>query len=425
MEKYADELLEELTGNILPFWVAHGRDVSTGGFYGALGNDNIGDRNENRSIVMTSRHLWTYSAAARFLNNPAWLAAADYAYAYLTGAYCDKANGGVYWSVSPDGTPNDPRKQIYGEAFAIYGLAEYACAQHDRGDAAKAVTVLDVALSIFDLLEQHAYDPEHGGYCEALDSNWRPITKTKLSAVDIDCDKSMNTNLHVLEAFTGLLRAVRRIRPGTAVHKALEGLIIVVTDRIFGPDAHLDLFFTRDWTVMNDIISFGHDIEASWLLWEAAEEVGNEALKQKVLPLVIRVAETALQEGFDVSGDYGALENEIHGGSKGGKRDRTRIWWCQAEAMVGFYNAWQLTGEDRYRDAAIQEWSWIKRYQKDPHGGDWFWAVSSSGIADTHQLKGGNWKTPYHNARSCMELLRRIGQARCPAVRHEDDAMPL
>ncbi|GHU97299.1 cellobiose 2-epimerase [Spirochaetia bacterium] len=410
------ELREELTDHILPFWLAHSRDSASGGFYGTLGNDNVGDPTDTRSVVMVGRHLWTYSAAARFLRDTALLEGADYAYAYLVSNFLDAEYGGVYWSVDRDGKPADSNKQVYGEAFAIYGLSEYAAALHDlRPGSPAADTALSAALGIYQHLEAHALDHQYGGYVEACARDWGTSSETKLSDADIEYNKSMNTNLHVLEAFTCLHRAVVLLRPDDRelqqrVKKSLEDLIIITVEKILGADAHLDLYFTADWKSLRDIISFGHDIEASWLIWEAAEETANRKILDRVRPVVLRIAEAAFNEGFDVAGNpvadrpMGAMENEQHGD---GKRDRIRIWWCQAEAMVGFFNAWELSGDKKYLEGVAKQWEWIKTYQRDRAGGDWFWAVTPEGEPIRFLPKGGNWKTPYHNGRSCMELLRR------------------
>ena len=251
----------------------------------------------------------------------------------------------------------------------------------------------------------------------------------------------MNTNLHVMEAYTTLLRVLKAfagespttgsstvsldqtarlgahpsrienaLRDSAAldeaisrVRESLAQLVRITTEKILGPDAHLDLYFTADWKAIGDVISYGHDIECSWLLWEAVEELDDPGIAASYREAVVRIARTALEEGFDAGS--GALENETHGS----RRDRTRIWWCQAEALVGFFNAWQLTGEKIFLDAALAQWRWILAVQKDPVGGDWFWAVGPDGKPDPDQPKGGNWKTSYHNARCCMEILRRLG----------------
>lgn len=395
-----DWVRRELTENILPFWQKYGRDRDSGDFYGSLDNDNVGDPRESRSIVMTSRHLWAYSAAFRLLNDTGYLEMADYAYHSIMKDFLDKEYGGVLWSVKSDGSPDVTKKQIYGQAFAMYALAEYACVR-------KNSEALDTSLSIYALLETHARDKAYGGYAEARSRSWKPTQDLKLSEKDIDCAKSMNTNLHVMEALTCLHRSLKVLTPENTsicaqVAESLSSLVVVTTQKILGKDAHLDLYFNDDWTVIGDIISYGHDIESSWLLWEAVEELGDHSLENRIRPFVVRIAEISLLEGFDPK--TGGFDNEFHAGHK----DCRRVWWCQAEALVGFYNAFQMTGERRYLDAAIVMCLWIEKFQKDHKKGDWFSSVSPEGIPDFREAKGGNWKTSYHNGRCCMELITRI-----------------
>ena len=241
----------ELTENILPFWELYGRDLGTGGFYGFLGNDNAGDASVPRSVVMTSRHLWAYSAAARCLNDSSWLSMADYAYKALTRDFVDRDHGGVFWSVKPDGTPDVAKKQLYGEAFAMYALSEYAAALFAFRSASDEATVaLDLALSIYSLIETRARDPKFGGYVEARDRDWAPTADLKLSSKDIDCEKSMNTNLHVMEALTTLRRTLRLVRPSAPdliarAGESLESLIGITIGKILGKDGHPRPLFHR------------------------------------------------------------------------------------------------------------------------------------------------------------------------------------
>ena len=437
---------KELTENILPFWKKHGRDLSTGGFYGFLGNDNVGDPGMSRSVVMTSRHLWTYSAAARTLGDKschesrAYLEMADYAYAALVRDFIDPVHGGVFWSVRPDGTPDVSKKQIYGEAFALYAFAEYSSALCEiRSDKVGSLKAIELAVTLYGLLESHARDRILGGYAEARARDWSPTSDLKLSGKDIDCDKSMNTNLHVMEALASLHRAIGVIYASCLVPEgavdlrrrvaeSLSSLIKVTVSKILGSDNHLDLYFNPDWSSVGDIISYGHDIEASWLLWEAVAELesgfdktaetgsksssvlnANVGLKAEIKAIVIKMAETTLDEGTEpekmgTAPEIRAIMNEFHDGHK----DPTRVWWCQAEALVGFFNAWQLTGKQKFLDAVLAEWKWIILYQIDRKNGDWFAAVRPDGTPDLNEPKGGNWKASYHNGRCCMELLRRI-----------------
>lgn len=416
MKEFELAVRKELTENILPFWEKYGRDENTGGFYGFLGNDNIGDPRDSRSVVMTSRHLWTYSLASRVLKSASLLAMADYAHRALTKDFIDTTYGGVYWSVKPDGSPDVSKKQIYGESFAMYAFSEYAVALKDvRLDDAGAADALAAAISIYSLLEENARDRKFGGYVEARARDWKPTTDLKLSEKDIDCAKSMNTNLHMMEAFTAFHRALKVVRPVDAgrsenaallarVEESLSSLIVVVVEKILGEDFHLDLYFNGDWSRIGDRISYGHDIETSWLLWESIGELGSAGreLAEKYRSIVVRIAEVALKEGTDP--ETGAMENEFHGGRK----ERTRIWWCQAEALVGYFNAWQLTGDKKFLDAAMRQWKWIVEKQRDAKKGDWFSAVHPDGTPDLAEAKGGNWKASYHNGRCCMEIIQRI-----------------
>lgn len=417
LENLSTSAREELAGNILPFWPKHGRDLPSKGFFGSLRYGNEGDAAEPRSVVMTARHLWTYSAASRVLNDSSWMDTADYAYAALTDNFVDRKHGGVFWSVHADGSPCVEKKQIYGEAFALYAFSEYARALAEvRKDGEAAAAAFDHARAVWNLLETHARDRSGGGYVEARARDWSATTDLKLSGKDIDCAKSMNTNLHVVEAYTAFYRTLSIAFPDdidllSRVAASLATLVRATTEKIIGSDGHLDLYFTQDWKPIGDIVSFGHDIEASWLLWEAACELKNAALKNGIREAVLRLAEISLAEG--VSDASGALDNEIHGG----RRDSTRVWWCQAEAVVGFFNAWQISSDERFLDAAEKTWNWIMTRQKDAEGGDWHASVAPDGRPLFSELKGGNWKTGYHNGRCCMELIERAAHSGAAAMR--------
>ena len=439
--KFYQSVKDQLFNNILPYWEKHSRDQNpqTKGFFGDIDNDNTPDPKIQRSIVMTSRFLWTYSAVARFTKDPKYLEMADFAYDVIVNKYFDKENDGVYWSVMPDGSPKVSKKQIYGEAFCCYGLSEYAAAIRElrenstSGDATTAPQdnsqssellseqAMNHALDIYNLLEKYAYDPEFGGYVEARARDWSETDDMILSPKDMNCPKSMNTNLHVMEAYTNLYRTLpvvfadaKSIR--AEVGESLSELVRITVDKILQPNAHLGMFFDMQWNLLADEISYGHDIEASWLLWEAACELSDDELKSQIRPTVIRVAQVALDEGFDP--ENGCLENFLRTATPGDKipagtptapkfRDRTRVWWNQAESMNGFYNAWEMTGDQKYATACEKQWTWILNHQVDKIGGDWWSALDINGQPILTEAKGGNWKTSYHNGRTCLELLRR------------------
>ena len=412
--KFYESVKDELLNDILPFWEKKSRDTRPGceGFYGSISSSGQADAEAPRSIVMTSRFLWTYSAAARHFKNPALLKMADFAYRTIVSKYWDSENGGVYWSVLPDGTPCVSKKQIYGEAFCCYGLCEYAAAIKELRQDVLSEEAMNYALDIYNFLEQYAFDSKDGGYLEACAQNWSPTDDMILSPKDMNCPKSMNTNLHVMEAYTNLYRTLpvvfsdaKAIR--AEVGDSLAALVRLTVEKILQPNAHLGMFFDMKWNPLSDEISYGHDIEASWLLWEAACELKDEELKSEIKETVIKVAETALNEGFDH--ENGCMENFLRSEPEGKVRDRTRVWWNQAEAMNGFYNAWEMTGESKYSDVCHAEWNWILNHQTDRTNGEWWNEVDVHGNPVLTEDKGGNWKTSYHNGRTCLELLRRSG----------------
>ncbi len=413
-ESFYKSVEHEFINDILPFWEKNACDTRPGceGFYGSISSSGQADAEAPRSIVMTSRFLWTYSAAARHFKNPALLKMADFAYRTIVSKYWDSENGGVYWSVLPDSTPCVSKKQIYGEAFCCYGLCEYAAAIKELRQDVLSEEAMNYALDIYNFLEQYAFDSKDGGYLEACAQNWSPTDDMILSPKDMNCPKSMNTNLHVMEAYTNLYRTLpvvfsdaKAIR--AEVGDSLAALVRLTVEKILQPNAHLGMFFDVKWNPLSDEISYGHDIEASWLLWEAACELKDEELKSEIKETVIKVAETALNEGFDH--ENGCMENFLRSEPEGKVRDRTRVWWNQAEAMNGFYNAWEMTGETKYSDACHVEWNWILNHQKDRENGEWWNEVDVNGNPILTEDKGGNWKTSYHNGRTCLELLRRSG----------------
>ena len=410
-KEFYNSISNELFQNILPYWDKYSKDEKNTGFFGKIDNDNVQDAECQRSIVMTSRFLWTYSAVARFTKDAKYLAMADFAYKVIIEKYFDKENDGVYWSIMPDGTPKVEKKQIYGQAFCCYGLSEYAAAvQELKKDEELAATAMNKALDIYNLLENHALDKENGGYIEARAKDWSKTNDMILSPKDMNCPKSMNTNLHVMEAYTNLYRTLPVVFADSKsiqseVGQSLANLITVTQEKILQKNAHLGMFFDMDWNLLADEISYGHDIEASWLLWEAACELKDEELKEQIRDDAIKMAEVALDEGFDK--ENGCLENFLLHSTTNPKRDRTRVWWNQAEAMNGFYNAWQMTGHQKYQEACIQQWNWIQNHQVDKTNGEWWSALDQNGTPILAEDKGGNWKTSYHNGRTCLELLRR------------------
>ncbi len=383
---------EELRQNILPFWLKHTPDRENGGFFGALTNDLQVKNDVERSLVLCARVLWTFSAAYRQYQETAYFEMARHAYTALSGPFLDTDFGGMYWWIDRFGHPVNDRKQTYGQAFAIYGLSEFYRAS---GEPA----ALEMAKTLFDLVEQHGYEPEFGGYIEGCARNWGALADMRLSEKEpYNCPKSMNTLLHILEGYTNLLRAWPDPRLKTQQARLLQ----VFLDHVVDPHTHFTrLFFENDWTSLSDHISFGHDIETSWLLVEAAEVLGDPVLIKLTRKVAVEMAEAVYNHGLD---SYGSVLAE---GSPHGILHPEKHWWCEAECIVGFVNAYQISGDERYAAAALRIWDFIETHMIDRRHGEWFKILTRDNQPLPGQVKTGPWEDPYHHARACLEIMHR------------------
>lgn len=396
LRAYLQRIEAELRENILPFWINHTVDRENGGFYGQISNALEIDTQASRGALLSARILWTYSASYRRYQNVAYLSMAEWAYQDLLSRFWDADYGGFYWMVSVDGEPIRDRKQIYGQVFCIYALAEYYAA---TGTA----EALEKAKAVFHLMEMHCHDPKHTGYFEAFSRDWGPVDDMRLSAVDINEMKSMNTHLHIMEGFTNLYR----VWPDPTLKTRLAELLNVMMQHIVSSESyHLILFFDEAWTPRSQNVSYGHDIEASWLLVESAEVLGDHALIAQARELAPKMAAAVYNAGLDPDGAL-VYEEGPHS-----IEDDTKQWWPQAEAAVGFLNAYQLTGAQRYLEAALRSWDFIDAYLVDQDYGEWIRYVNRDhtrpGEKGEDAAKVSFWKCPYHNGRACMELSERL-----------------
>ena len=384
----------ELENNILPFWMNKMEDNEQGGFYGEItGNDELRPE-ASKGAILNARILWTFSAAYRLLKKPEYLKTATRAKRYLIDRFYDPQYGGIYWELDYKGNPLDTKKQIYAIGFAIYGLSEYARA---TGDA----EALEYAQRLFEVIEQHSFDPVQNGYLEALTRDWQPIEDMRLSDKDENEKKTMNTHLHILEPYTNLYRVWKDER----LERQLRNLIDVFITRILDPQTgHLNLFFEEDWTNKYRIYSYGHDIEASWLIHEAALVLGDETVLKRIEPLIVRIAQAA-DEGLNPDGSM-IYENFLDKQ----KIDRELHWWVQAENVVGHINLYQHFGDESALDIAARCWEFIKAKLIDHEHGEWHWSILPDGTVNRKDDKAGFWKCPYHNGRMCMEVIERFGE---------------
>ena len=404
--------------NILRFWSTKMVDHEHGGFYGRIDAQEVLHPEAEKGAILNARILWSFSAAYRVFSHLSplsshlqeYLEMATYAKDYFVSHFIDEEYGGVYWSLDYKGNPLNTRKQFYAIGFAIYGLSEYARATGDR-------EALDYALQLFDCIEEHAFDHEYNGYIEATTRDWQPIADMRLSELDANYPKSQNTHLHIIEPYANLYRCLKEFRAAEScdyvpvigsvlplgisvpqetllrVEAALRNIIGIFTDKILNPETHhLDLFFDMDWTRgAGRLESYGHDIECSWLMHEAALVLGDPYVLEKVEP-VVRMVAKASEKGLRPDGsmiheanlDTGHVDDDLH-------------WWVQAENVVGWYNLYQHFGDKDALDRAIRCWQYI----------EWHWSRHPDGSLNTVDDKAGFWKCPYHNSRMCLEIIER------------------
>ena len=389
---FKQEVREVLEDNILRFWIERMQDEEHGGFYGRIDNQNILYADADKGAILNARILWTFSAAYRVLGKSEYLKIATRAKRYFIDHFIDPEYGGVYWSLDYKGQPKDTKKQFYAIGFAIYGLSEYARATNDQ-------EALEQAINLYRCVEEHALDKEYNGYIEAMTRNWQPIDDMRLSEYDANYPKSQNTHLHIIEPYANLYR----VWPSKELEASLRNIIGIFTDRILNPETHhLDLFFEMDWTRgAGQLESYGHDIECSWLMHEAALVLGDQKVLNKVEPIVQTVAK-ASEKGLNPDGSM------IHEANlTAGTKDDDLHWWVQAEAVVGFYNIYQHFHDEAALEKALRCWQYIKENLIDYQHGEWYWSRHRDGSLNTVDDKAGFWKCPYHNGRMCLEIIER------------------
>lgn len=376
--------------NILEYWSNNMVDETHGGFYGRIdGINQLHDKAE-KGVILNSRILWTFSAGSNLIPDQKYKKLADRAFSYFLDRFIDQEFGGVYWLVDFNGDPIAKKKQIYAQAFAIYGLTEYyKLTQEEKA--------LSTSIDLFNSIEKHAFDPNKNGYFEALDQKWDPVDDVRLSEKDLNAKKTMNTHLHILEAYTNLYSVWKN----EELRDKLKNLIEVMINLFVSSDNHFNLFYDENWKRLSKEISFGHDIEGSWLLVQAAEILGDKEALKKVQESAIGMVEASL-EGMD---EDGGLMNE---GDQTGIIDSDKHWWPQAEALVGLINAWQMTKNLKYLELASKTWIFIINNIIDRENGEWFWKVAKDGVIDFEEDKAGPWKCPYHNGRAMMECIKRL-----------------
>ncbi|KQS37169.1 N-acyl-D-glucosamine 2-epimerase [Pedobacter sp. Leaf194] len=392
MHKELTSEFEAELKSIFTYWETYTVDNINGGFFGAIDHNNIIIENAPKGAVLNARILWSFSAGYNFNQDLNYLKLAERSFNYLCDHFIDKEMGGVYWSLDAFGKPLDTKKQIYAISFAIYGLTEfYKASKHQQA--------LRMAISLFNDIEKHSFDLENGGYLEALTRDWKDIEDLRLSDKDANEKKTMNTHLHILEAYTNLYRHWS----DEQLKSKIINLLQLFDQHILNQRTkHLILFFDVKWKSDYDIISYGHDIEASWLMLEAAQIIGEQKLIHQFEQLALEIANAAI-DGIDQTGsmiyELDLLEN---------KKVSEKHWWVQAEAMVGFLNAFQISKDQKFLNSFLSIWDFTKRYIIDYENGEWFWGINKDLSLMQGEDKAGFWKCPYHNSRACIEVITRL-----------------
>ena len=379
----------EISGEVLPYWVAMSPDLQNGGFVGQITGEGTANPEANKGIILNARILWTFSAAYRIYGKREYLDLASRSLDYLTEYFWDHRQGGVYWTVTCKGQPADTTKYLYAQAFALYGLSEFCRAE-------PGAEALDFATQLYNLIEENCYCPDHNGYHEVFSRDWKQLDGIPLGSDELSSKFSMNTHLHLMEAYANFYR----VRPSEVLSGRLHNLIRLHTGKMFDPDTgHFYCYFDQNWQRTSRRYSYGHDIEAAWLLLDSVRLVNDPELLGTVETVTHKVAESTLHEGVDHQ--RGGLFST---GKLGQVIDTNKEWWAQAEAVVGFVCLWQLHGKESYLQAAESIWDFVKKHVKDTTLGEWFFLVDADGNPYRDYDKIGPWKCPYHTSRCAMEL---------------------
>ena len=384
----AEEMKDHLSQVIIPFWEKM-MDEENGGYYGWMDYHLQIDKKAVKGCILNSRITWFFSNAYMLFKDEKLLDHARHGFEFMKKCCLDKEYGGVYWSITFDGKPEDPTKHTYNQAFAIYALASYYAASGER-------EALDIATHLFHLVEEKCMDEY--GYKECFDREFAEISNDKLSENGVIAEKTMNTLLHVLEAYTELFR----VSQNADVKERLMWIMDIFANKVYHPSLHRqEVFFDKEMNSILDLHSYGHDIETAWLMDRGLEVINEEKYKKLMEPITRDLTAQIYKAAYDGH----SLVNECEKGVV----DESRIWWVQAEAVVGFFNGYEHDNtQKKYMDAAVKVWEYIKENVVDKrNGSEWFWKLDKNGHPVEEKPIVEPWKCPYHNGRMCFEVIRR------------------
>lgn len=384
-----EEFRDHLTQKIIPFW-KNLRDNEYGGYYGYMDYDLGVDRKAVKGCILNSRIMWFFSNAYTLLKDESLLEEARHGFAFMKKYCLDEKNGGIYWSIGYNGVPEDTTKHTYNQAFAIYALSSYYEASGDE-------EALRIAKELYRIIEDRCTDEI--GYLEAFDKEFHAIENDKLSENGVIADKTMNTLLHVFEAYTELYRVAKL----PEVYESLKWILETFAKKVYNPALHRqEVFFDAEMNPIIDLHSYGHDIETAWLIDRGLEVLGDERYTEMLSP----ITKDLTAQIYKIAFNGHSLANECEKGVV----NTHRIWWVQAETVVGFLNGYeQDPSKTEYLEAAEAEWQFIKEHVMDPRSGsEWFWEVDENGKPYEGRPIVEPWKCPYHNGRMCFEVIKRL-----------------
>lgn len=396
----SQQVQNHLTTKLLPFWI-NLEDQDKGGFYGMLTYDLELDRNAVKGCILNSRIMWTFANAYILLHREEYLKAAEHAYKFMCEHCFDREFGGIYWSMNADGTVFDSTKHTYNQAFAIYALSSYYAATHDA-------SALEHAFDLYEIIERKCKDER--GYLESFNYRFEPEDNSKLSENGVMASRTMNTLLHVFEAYTELYRVLKAEAQVNAtsldvralqVKSNLEYMLSLIFLKIYNEKlGRQEVFFDDNYNSLIDLYSYGHDIETSWLVNRCLEVLDEPHLTARIMPIVNTLAENIYK--------YAYVNHSVLNECERGKDNTTRVWWIQGESIVGFLNAYQNTHDEKFAKAACDIFDYIMNTMVDKRSGsEWFWSVQADGTPDAKPIVEP-WKCPYHNGRMCFEVITRV-----------------
>ena len=380
IETLRNEVAADLLDNLLPWWATKTPDYVNGGFYGRINAQDSVFAEADKGGILNARILWTFSAAYRITKDTSYLRLATRAKDYCIKHFIDKEFGGVYYALDYKGVPSSTGKNLSTHTHFINAFSEYARATSDR-------EALETARALFETVEKHAFDKEANWYIVDFNREWEKMPRRVL--VTTPPFVKARTNLY-------------RVWPEERMAERLRFIVETFLDKIINPDLyHLNYVIDENWNTISEVESYGHDIEAAWMLREAALALGDPQLIKRVEDVSVKIAE-AVTKGIQPDGTLIYEKDRATG-----RVNDSRSWWVQVETIVGYFDAWEISGEEKFLDIALNCWNFTRDNFIDKTNGGWFTGVTPDGGIRRGD-KAAHWTCPQHNAGMAIEIMERV-----------------